>query len=393
LGFSVYIHLPYCLHKCPYCDFNTYAVRQFPETRYVDALLREISAASSDTDNWAARKVDTIFFGGGTPSLFSPQSIARIIETIDDKFGALPDCEVTLEANPGSLEGGGLEKLTAFRAAGVNRLSIGGQSFHPVHLQTLGRIHDADETAAALTAAREAGFDNLSCDLMFAIPDQTLDQWRGDLERLVSFELDHIATYNLTYETGTPMTGLLSAGRIEPADEELERAMFECAIQLLGEAGFRHYEISNFARTAREARHNLTYWTWRDYLGIGAGAHGFARRAGGSEAWAMRYANLRLPESYMSAPTDGWSEKRELIGREAAISEFVMLGLRLLDGLSLRGFEATFGCGFEQAIPEFSPLRDAGFIEEENERVRLTRSGLMIGDSIISRLAASVLPG
>ena len=137
----------------------------------------------------------------------------------------------------------------------------------------------------------------------------------------------------------------------------------------------------------------FTYWTWRDYLGIGAGAHGFARRAGGSEAWAMRYANLRLPESYMSAPTDGWSEKRELIGRDAAISEFVMLGLRLLDGLSLRGFEATFGCEFEQAIPEFSALRDAGFIEEENERVRLTRSGLMIGDSIISRLAASVLPG
>jgi oxygen-independent coproporphyrinogen-3 oxidase len=393
LGFSAYIHLPYCLQKCPYCDFNTYAVHDFPETRYVDALVREIEWAADDQESWASRKVSTVFFGGGTPSLFSPESIARIVRTLESNFGLSGDCEVTLEANPGSLEGGGREKLAEFRAAGVNRLSLGGQSFHPKHLQTLGRVHDAGQTEEALAAARNAGFDNLSCDLMFAIPGQTLEEWRADLAHLASFGPEHVAAYNLTYESGTPMTGLLAAGRIEPAHEELERSMFECAIETLADGGYRHYEISNFAREGRQARHNLSYWTWRDYLGLGAGAHGFVRRGGVSEAWGARYANHRLPEHYMSARPGAWADKRELVGREAAISEYVMLGLRLLDGFPAVGFEATFGADFEQAVPEFQFLCEAGFVERVSNRVRLTRAGLMLADTVISKMAASVLPG
>lgn len=393
MGFSAYIHLPYCLQKCPYCDFNTYAVREFPEKRYVDALVREIEWAAADQHSWATRKVSTIFFGGGTPSLFAPGSIQRIIETFEREFGTTGNCEVTLEANPGSLEGGGREKLAEFRSAGINRLSLGAQSFHPEHLQTLGRVHDVGETQDAMTAARVAGFDNLSCDLMFAIPGQSLAQWRTDLERLVAFGPEHVAAYNLTYESGTPMTGLLAAGRIDPADEELERSMFECAIDVLAGGGYGHYEISNFARDGRKARHNLSYWTWRDYLGIGAGAHGFARRGGVAEAWGARYANHRLPERYMSAEPGAWADKRELVGREAAISEYVMLGLRLLDGFPSVGFEATFGTGFEQAVPEFEFLSEAGFVERTDDRVRLTREGLMLADTVISKMAASVLPG
>ena len=389
MGFSLYTHHPYCLQKCPYCDFTTYAVREFPETRYVDALRSEILAAANDPA-WRGRKVSTVFFGGGTPSLFAPSSIAGLLEEIDGAFSLASDCEITLEANPGSLEGGGRDKLAAFRAAGVNRLSIGGQSFHPAHLKTLGRVHGAEDTAAALRAARDAGFENLSCDLMFAIPGQTIGEWESDLRRLAAFDPDHVSAYNLTYENGTPMTGLLNAGRIRALDEESERAMFLAAIDTLGRADFTHYEISNFAKPGREARHNLAYWTWRDYLGIGAGAHGFYRRGGVSDAWGVRYANRRLPEAYMSAAAGDRVDKRELVGRESAVSEFVMLGLRLTAGISRPGFEATFGGDVAQILPELSGLVGAGLLDCDEESVRLSAEGMLLADTVITRLAATV---
>jgi oxygen-independent coproporphyrinogen-3 oxidase len=390
LGFSLYIHLPYCVRKCAYCDFNTYAQPSFPEGEYAAALLREIGFAAT-RPAWQGRKVSTLFFGGGTPSLFSPETIASLVESVERLFGFAASPEISLEANPGTLEGGGVEKLRAFRRAGVNRLSFGVQSFDQRHLQSLGRIHDAADADAAVTAAREAGFDNLSCDLIFAVPGQTLRDWERDLRRLIAHAPEHVATYSLTYEPGTALTARMRAGKVAVADEEDERAMYETAIQTLADAGYRHYEISNFARSAREARHNLAYWTWRDYLGIGAGAHGFSRLGSGCGPWGERYANRRLPADYMGADDGAWVDSRELIGRSAAMSEFVMLGLRLIDGFAMSAFQATFDCDFGSAFADYRGLRDGGFLEHSGGNVKLTHEGLMLADSVISRLAASAL--
>jgi oxygen-independent coproporphyrinogen-3 oxidase len=388
LGVSLYIHLPYCVRKCSYCDFNTYAQPQFPEGAYVEALLREIGHAAGSPP-WRDRTVDTVFFGGGTPSLFSPASIGSLIETVDRLFGFSERPEITLEANPGTLEGGGEERLRGFRAAGVNRLSLGVQSFASRHLERLGRIHEAADSEAAVAAARAAGFDNLSCDLIFAVPGQSLAEWSIDLRRLLQRAPDHVSTYSLTYESGTLLTSQLRTGRIRRVDEDIERSMYETAIETLDGAGYRHYEISNFAKPGRESRHNLAYWTWRDYLGVGAGAHGFHRVGGGCGPWGERYSNLRSPERYMKAAAGSWADSREMLGRAAAMSEYVMLGLRLLDGFPTTAFEGTFGCEPVAAFEEYAPLRSAGFLRETAGRVMLTAEGLMLADSVISRLAAS----
>jgi len=388
LGFSLYIHLPYCVRKCAYCDFNTYAQPSFPEGEYAAALLREIGFAAT-RPAWQGRKVSTLFFGGGTPSLFTAETIGSLIDSVGQLFGFSDAPEVSLEANPGTLEGGGREKLAAFRSAGVNRLSFGVQSFDQRHLQSLGRIHDAADADAAVAAARAAGFDNLSCDLIFAVPGQTRREWEHDLRRLIAHAPEHVSTYSLTYEPGTPMTARMRAGKVACADEEDERAMYETAIAMLADAGYRHYEISNFAQPGREARHNLAYWTWRDYLGTGAGAHGFSRLGSGCGPWGERYANRRLPNEYMNAGDGSWADSKELIGRSAAMSEFVMLGLRLIDGFPTSAFQAMFGCDVPSAFDEYEQLRSGGFLAHSAGHVKLTHEGLMLADSVISRLAAS----
>lgn len=387
MGLAVYIHFPYCIHKCPYCDFNTYAVHSFPEQRYADALIRELDFAAT-RPQWNGRSVDSVFFGGGTPSLLDAATVARILDALARRFRLAPDTEVTLETNPGSLEGGATEKLTGFRAAGVNRLSFGVQSFDAGMLETLGRIHAAEDSLRAVAAAREAGFDNVSCDLMFAVPGQTLEQWRSDLERLVALGPEHVSAYNLTYEPRTPLTGLRDAGRVVAADEEVERAMYETTIDRLAAAGYELYEISNFARPGRRSRHNLAYWTWRDYLGLGAGAHGFASAGGERDAWGLRYANVRLPETYMSAADGEWAASHETLDRDMAMAELTMLELRLAEGLDEQRFEKLFGCTFDEAAPACAGLLENGLVERVGGRLRLTRAGLMVGDGVIVRLAA-----
>lgn len=391
MGLSVYIHLPYCVHKCPYCDFNTYAIRDFPERRYAEALGREIKTAAT-SPAWAGRSISTVFFGGGTPSLFQPTTIADLMGRLAALFGFTDDPEITLEANPGTLEGGGLEHLKGLRAAGVNRLSIGCQSFSKKELTTLGRLHTAEESVGAIESARKAGFSSVSCDLIFAVPGQTLADWSDDLDTLIGLGPDHISTYNLTYESKTPMTLDLAKGRFERVDVDVEAEMYELAITRLGEAGYRHYEISNFARPGHQSRHNLAYWTWRDYLGLGAGAHGFGReRPGtiGGGTSGFRYSNLRGPEDYMSAQGGTWVAQSERLEREQAMSEFVMLGLRVIDGFIEQDFDSVFGCSLEDASPSLAYMCSRGFIEREAGRVRLTRRGLMLADSVITKLAAA----
>jgi len=415
--FSVYVHLPYCAKRCPYCDFNTYVVHSIPEERYVETLLRE-AAFAAESGPWAGRRVATVFFGGGTPSLFSPASIACILETFGKLWGYEADPEITLEANPGSLEGGGEEKLRGFRAAGLTRLSFGAQSFHARHLATLGRIHSAEETHGAFAAARRAGFDNVSCDLIYGVPGQTLEEWESDVETAIALGTEHVSAYCLTYEEGTPMTGMKKVGLVTAADEDTELSMFRRARELFAAAGLRHYEVSNYARPGRESRHNLAYWTWRDYLGLGAGAHGFAahagtgRAAGGAaardasadvsgsgeavpgsareetSAWGRRYANVRLPELYMSASGGRWHASEEALSREMAMAEYLMVGLRLADGVDARVFEQLFAMKLEEAAPKLDEFIAGGLLHRDGQVVTLTERGLEIADTVIARLAA-----
>jgi oxygen-independent coproporphyrinogen III oxidase len=387
-SFSVYVHLPYCAKRCPYCDFNTYVVHSMPEERYVEALLREASFAASQPA-WAGRRVSTVFFGGGTPSLFSPAKIARILQAFDTYWGFEADPEITLEANPGTLEGGNEEKLRGFRTAGANRISFGAQSFQAAHLATLGRIHSAEETLDALKAAARAGFERISCDLIYGIPGQTLADWEGDIATALGLGTDHVSAYCLTYEKGTPLTGMKNAGLVVAADEETELAMFRAARERFGDAGLRQYEVSNFARPGSESRHNLAYWTWRDYLGLGAGAHGFAGNAStDAGSWGRRYSNIRLPELYMSAGEGRWHATSEELTREMAMAEYLMVGLRLADGIDSQTFEGLFGCALSEAAPKLHAFAAGGLLRCEGTNVSLTQRGLEIADTVIAELAA-----
>jgi len=436
--FSVYVHLPYCAKRCPYCDFNTYVVHSIPEERYVETLLREIAFAAGQ-QVWAGRRVATVFFGGGTPSLFSPASVARLLHEVDRLWGMDADPEITLEANPGSLEGGGEDKLRGFRSAGINRVSFGAQSFNARHLATLGRIHSASETHGAFDAARRAGFDNISCDLIYGVPGQTPAEWEADIRTAVSLGSEHVSAYCLTYEDGTPMTGMKKAGLVTAADEETELEMFRRAREWFAAAGLAQYEVSNYARPGRESRHNLAYWTWRDYLGLGAGAHGFAANAAPDAAtaasdaataasdaataasdaataasdaataasdaaaaapdadaaapdafpsWGRRYANVRLPELYMSARDGAWHASEESLTREMAVSEYLMVGLRLAGGIDTAEFERLFQGTIDEAAPRLASFIEGGLLAREAGAVTLTSRGLEIADTVIPRLAA-----
>jgi oxygen-independent coproporphyrinogen-3 oxidase len=387
---AVYIHIPYCSHRCSYCDFNTYAVREIPEARYRDALIAELDTAATSTQ-WQGARFDTVFFGGGTPSLFAAESIARILTAIRERFGVARGAEITLEANPGTLEGSAESKLAAFREAGVNRLSIGCQSFAERHLATLGRIHGGDDAVAAVHAARATGFDNVSCDLIFAVPGQTLADWNSDLERIIELAPEHVSTYGLTYEQGTPLTRSRDNGSVRVVPEETERAMYELSIETLTTKGYRHYEISNFARPERESRHNLGYWRWQDYLGVGAGAHGFCRSLPSeSGTFGSRYSNVRQPEAYMAADARSRQATRETLDRSTAISEYLMLGLRTLDGIEAKDFAKTFDGDLAREVTALPAMVAGGFIAERDDRVALTNAGLLLADSVIARLAASV---
>ncbi|MFT4571829.1 MAG: oxygen-independent coproporphyrinogen-3 oxidase, partial [Candidatus Binatia bacterium] len=342
-SFSAYVHLPYCVRRCPYCDFNTYAVRSIPEDRYIAALAAEIAAAAQ-APSWNGRSIGTVFFGGGTPSLFSPASLGKVLTALDQSFGLTSDAEVTMEANPGTLEGSAAERLRGWRERGINRLSLGVQSFNEKHLATLGRLHGRREVFDAVQAARDAGFENLSIDLIFAVPGQTRDEWRSDLNHALELATDHVSAYGLTYEPGTPMTGLRNAGRITPVLEDCELEMLDDACEVLGGAGLERYEISNFARPGKRSRHNLAYWLRDDYLGLGAGAHGFAdEREPSPTGGGLRYANRRFPEIYMGALGGKHAETNEVLDRRDAISETVLLGLRLIEGIDLDRFRRRFG--------------------------------------------------
>jgi oxygen-independent coproporphyrinogen-3 oxidase len=388
-GFSLYIHIPYCVAKCPYCDFNSYAATQWPEERYVAALCREL-AHYAELDTWRTGEIRTIFFGGGTPSLFAAESIGAILNAAASHWTIAPDVEVTLEANPGTVT---VDTLRALRTVGVNRMSFGVQSFNDTHLRTLGRIHSGGDAAAAVQGARAAGFGRVSIDLIYALPEQTLAEWEDDLARACALQPDHISAYNLTYEEGTAFHQWRAQGRLRQLPEEIEVALFTRTQEVLQAAGYLQYEISNYARAGQACRHNLNYWHSGRYLGIGAGAHSYAQPVHSKEdgepagdGWGHRWSNATHPARYIAA-VDNQGHARvtdEVLDARQARGEFVFLGLRCLDGFTAATFHARFGAELAQVFPHVRDLRDGGLLECADDHWRLTPQGLLLADSVFA---------
>jgi len=379
MSFSLYIHIPWCQSKCPYCDFNSHAAAVWPEDEYVRALIAEMERRAEDAV-WRGKALRTIFFGGGTPSLFEPQSIGRILAAAQRLFGLETDAEITLEANPGTVDGA---KLAAMRAAGVNRISFGAQSFNPEILKFLGRIHSAEETREAARGAHRAGFERLNLDLIFAVPGQTVADVRKDIEEVAALGPDHISAYNLTFEEGTAFFTEMRRGRITPLPNDDQAMMFELVREELPRRGYPMYEISNYAAKGHEARHNLTYWRGDSYLGIGAGAHSFAREGAGGRRWW----NEKMPARYIAAvQSRGLAEAgNETVDAEVAAGEFVFLNLRLSEGFALEDFAARFGVSFDTRFGERSSiLFDAKLLMRERGRIRLSDRGLELADSVFA---------
>jgi putative oxygen-independent coproporphyrinogen III oxidase len=382
--FSLYIHIPYCISKCPYCDFNSHVVPEIPEGSYTDTLVRELERFSADRD-WQNRAVQSIFFGGGTPSTFLPESIGRILERVATLFPLESGCEITLEANPGAVD---QEKFLGYHEAGVNRISIGVQSFQPTLLKFLGRAHSADEAATALHMVRQAGFNNFSFDLIYANPGQTPSDLNADLDVALAFNSPHLSAYNLTFEEGTPFHREYRAGNLHVLSEDDEVAMAELIEDKLSSAGLRRYEISNYAKPGWESHHNMNYWQGGDYLGIGAGAHSYQAMDTRSIC-GRRWSNEKNPGRYMALIGDAGHAivETDEIDRAKAASEFMFLGLRMTKGISIELFNARFG---QTPVERFPPIVDwikGGFLEEIDGYLRLTRKGMMVANSIFVEFA------
>jgi oxygen-independent coproporphyrinogen-3 oxidase len=380
MSFSLYIHIPWCQSKCPYGDFNSHAAAVWPEDEYVRALIAEMERRASELA-WNGNSLRTIFFGGGTPSLFDPKSIGRILDVAQRLFGLEPDVEITLEANPGTVD---FTKLAGMRAAGINRISFGAQSFNPAILKFLGRIHSAEETREAARAAHRAGFERLNLDIIFAVPGQTLADVRHDIAEVVALGPDHVSAYNLTFEEGTAFSTEMKRGRITPLPNDDQAAMYALVRDELPRRGFPMYEISNYAQPGHEARHNLTYWRGQSYLGIGAGAHSFARDGAGGRRWW----NERMPARYSAAALAGGLAEAgsETVDAAIAAGEFVFLNLRLREGFALTDFESRFGVSFDaQFGAQAASLFDAGLLLREDGRIRLSDRGLELADSVFAQ--------
>ncbi len=379
VSFSLYIHIPYCQAKCPYCDFNSYAATSWPEADYTAALIRELQTRAAAAP-FAGGNVRTIFFGGGTPSLFAPSSIGRILETADRVCGIESSAEITLEANPGTVDAA---KLAGMRAAGINRVSFGAQSFNPAILKFLGRIHSADETREAARYAHQAGFERLNLDLIFAVPGQTLDDVMHDIACATALEPDHISAYNLTFEEGTAFFTDMKRGRIKPLLSDEQAAMYEAVRTELPRRGYAMYEISNYAQYGREARHNLTYWHAETYLGIGAGAHSFAREGAGGRRWW----NVKLPARYIADVTENGNAEggAEIVDIHTAESEYVFLNLRLREGFALEDFVSRFGRTFDEAFgAQARRLIEGGLLVSDRGQLYLSDRGLELADSVFA---------
>jgi len=381
--FSLYIHIPYCISKCPYCDFNSHVVAEIPEAKYTDALLRELEHYGN-WDEWRGRTVQSIFFGGGTPSTFKPASIGKLLAWVAATFPIDLECEITMEANPGTVDS---EFFAGYRDAGVNRISVGVQSFQPRLLKFLGRIHSADEARRALEIVKQSGFDNFNLDLIFANPGQTIAELEDDLDAALKFQPPHLSAYNLTFEEGTPFHNEYRNGRMKSLSEDEEIAMAELIETKLAEAGLRRYEISNYARPDCHSRHNVNYWRYGDYLGIGAGAHSYIN-VNSRELSGQRWSNEKNPARYMTLVNE---TRRAVVEREEldftkAAGEFMFLGLRMTEGISIEAFSSRFGKPPAEFYSQIGNWLEGNLLVEEEGYLRFTQKGMLLANSIFVEL-------
>ncbi len=403
-AFSIYLHVPFCRHRCSYCDFNTFAGQERNIPAYVDALCREIAVVAAGARvgimagpgiEPARIPVHTVFFGGGTPSLLNAEQVTQILDTLREQFDLAPDTEITLEANPGTVTPAW---LGAVRRAGANRLSFGMQSAHPDDLRLLERQHDFFDVAQAVRWSREAGFDNLSVDLIFGLPQQSLERWKETVERAIGLEPDHLSLYALTIEPGTPLQKRWSHGMIPTVDDDLAADMYEHTMRRLPEAGFEMYEISNFARRVngelRSARHNLQYWRNLPYLGFGAGAHGYVPGYAIGRETGFRTMNAggirpfieRSRADFEGEFPRGPATRRMVpVDRKTDMQETMMVGLRLVqEGVSAGQFERRFEVALVDVFgKEIDRLTKLDLLEwVEGDRLRLTPRGVMVGNQV-----------
>jgi oxygen-independent coproporphyrinogen-3 oxidase len=370
---ALYAHFPWCVQKCPYCDFNSYTLRdELPEQRYLEALLRDLDAQVPAV---AGRALSSIFLGGGTPSLFSPASIGRLITHAKTQLGFAEDIEITLEANPGTIERG---RFAEYRAAGVTRVSLGAQSFDARQLKLLGRIHSADETRRAAEELHAAGLANFNLDLMYALPGQTAEEAEDDLRAALALDPAHLSQYHLTIEPGTLFA---AAPPVQPADDIVDD-MLDRSSRTLVEAGFEQYEVSGYARPGRRCAHNLNYWTFGDYLGIGAGAHGKITDA--EQRVIERTQRMREPRRYLAEAPGSLPRKR--IGPADLPFEFAMNGLRLVEGFADELFESRTGLGIAVLAGAFDGLIARGLLERPPGRWVATPKGFRFLNDILVAL-------
>jgi len=359
---GLYIHVPWCARKCPYCDFNSHEARgSLPEDRYVAALTADLEQALPEV--WG-RRIYTVFFGGGTPSLFSAHAIDRILGAVRSRLPLAADAEITLEANPGSAEA---DKFREFRAAGINRLSLGIQSFDDRHLKALGRIHNSEEARAAISLAHEH-FDNFNLDLMYALPGQDPAQARADVANALECRPPHLSAYHLTIEPNTYFH------RFPPRlpDDDTSAQIGEDITRALADAGYRHYETSAYSQPGKQCRHNINYWTFGDYLGIGAGAHSKVSMPNG----IFRTIKFKHPERYMEAAERGAAvAERQDVPANTVGFEFMMNALRLSEGFAVRLFEERAGMPITAVTRELDAAEERGLIERTAVRVRPTPLG------------------
>lgn len=366
-SFELYIHIPFCVRKCAYCDFLSAPGSEEAKASYTKALLREIEAVKTEK-----REVSSIFVGGGTPSALSPSLMGDIFEKIHESFSVAQDAEITIEANPGTLS---KEKLFLYKNAGINRLSLGLQSPEEAELKSLGRIHTYEEFLESFSLAREAGFQNINVDLMCALSDQTYEGWNRNLRTVAALHPEHISAYSLIIEEGTPF----AKRKLNLPDEDTEYRMYEDTAGILEEYGYEQYEISNYAKKGLVCRHNIGYWTRKEYLGLGLGA---------ASLWGnQRFSNTSDFSAYLkeSGSPEKIRENRETLSLEDEMSEFMFLGLRMTEGVSKAEFLESFGTPIESVYGKvLDKYKNMGLLEEKEGRIFLTRAGIHVSNGVMA---------
>ena len=369
---GLYLHFPFCISKCPYCDFNSYQLKEDNQiSSYISALYQEITVYSQKLKK---SNIKTIYLGGGTPTILSGTQICKILEFCKEKFKIDKDAEITIEANPGTLDD---EKIKLLIESGINRLSLGAQSFNNIFLKKLGRIHNTQEIIDSYYLAREAGFNNINIDIMFALPDQTTEDLQDTLKKAVSLKPDHLSLYNLTIKEGTEYYKEYKRGKLKLPNEDEEFDMYNWGINYLEENGFEHYEIANFARPHKRSMHNLIYWQNKPYLGIGAGAYSFIR--------GYRYMNYENPARYIKEVMIGKLpiDNGEKLSLRKRMIETIILGLRTKDGVIYKKFQTRFGINLNDIFPkQINKLVNLRLLQKNNYKIKLTNKGIFLANTV-----------